>query len=473
MAECNLSLSYTNVMETEKLVKLNYTSWCPTCNRDAVNRRRTHSETGDQPYKRKGKELKTYTPKKYSRCREYENMELDYDTKDVRYDCCRIRSNLCELPTTYIANNCQMSPPLSNIQKLPNSLIDFDNMKSCDNYKLSDSITITNLHDRNSRSISRHDDYLKNVKPHFNVSILNKPLYTEANLQQTSPSQQQSSQIIRSNNVQLPKLQMHEINNKTIAKISNLNSRVPATDRNHHHHHHKTKITQEFYEFNRNNSCEVPLSLFSKPHLDVQKSKSSKSEQRTNNVEDYINKTNISYETNTYFNQNIVDNVNIKDRYTKEIELLRKKLKELRDKRMKENGMVTYHATKNVKQRRQEQQKQGINNDGDDEDDNDDHEEGGVRTIDNHTVEICDLNRELGREKRNVVTNKKHLQNNTLSTTTTASHHVHKKESLKNGYKVPVKAKIKVSGTNLKKLRKQTSSINNNKRSTTSLCDER
>lgn len=39
-----------------------------------------------------------------------ENMDLE--GRDQRYDLYRIRSNLCELPTTYIANNCQVD--LSN-----------------------------------------------------------------------------------------------------------------------------------------------------------------------------------------------------------------------------------------------------------------------------------------------------------------------------------------------------------------------
>lgn len=37
---------------------------------------------------------------------------MDLESRDQRYDLYRIRSNLCELPTTYIANNCQVD--LSN-----------------------------------------------------------------------------------------------------------------------------------------------------------------------------------------------------------------------------------------------------------------------------------------------------------------------------------------------------------------------
>lgn len=38
--------------------------------------------------------MKTLTPKKYNKCNEFENMDLDYDLKnwhDAKYDCCRIR----------------------------------------------------------------------------------------------------------------------------------------------------------------------------------------------------------------------------------------------------------------------------------------------------------------------------------------------------------------------------------------------
>ncbi|RZC39534.1 tubulin polyglutamylase TTLL4-like, partial [Asbolus verrucosus] len=61
--------------------------------------------------------MKSLSPKKYTRSQEYENMdlELDYNTKDFWYEAPKenfrhIRSNqLCELPTSYITNNCQTS----------------------------------------------------------------------------------------------------------------------------------------------------------------------------------------------------------------------------------------------------------------------------------------------------------------------------------------------------------------------------
>lgn len=49
---------------------------------------------------------------------------MDLEGRDPRYDLYRIRSNLCELPTTYISNNCQMN--------LPNGLTDvMDYLEKC------------------------------------------------------------------------------------------------------------------------------------------------------------------------------------------------------------------------------------------------------------------------------------------------------------------------------------------------------
>lgn len=103
-------------------------------------RRRSISET-NEPCRRKSKELKTLTPKKYNRSQEYENMEFEYELKgqwqekDMRYEFTRIRSNLCELPTSYISNNCQLSNNLAGLPKLPNDPTGFDCFKGAGDYE--------------------------------------------------------------------------------------------------------------------------------------------------------------------------------------------------------------------------------------------------------------------------------------------------------------------------------------------------
>lgn len=61
MGDCGLSLPYASSKAEEKLCKYSYASWCPTCDKDSP-RRRSKSET-NEPCKRKGKEMKTLTPK--------------------------------------------------------------------------------------------------------------------------------------------------------------------------------------------------------------------------------------------------------------------------------------------------------------------------------------------------------------------------------------------------------------------------
>lgn len=93
MGDCNFSLPFNTSPETkEKFCKYSYSSWCATCEKNSP-RRRSRSETNES-CKKKCKEMKTLTPKKYNKCNEYENMELEYDFKgwhETKYECCRIR----------------------------------------------------------------------------------------------------------------------------------------------------------------------------------------------------------------------------------------------------------------------------------------------------------------------------------------------------------------------------------------------
>ncbi|KRT81953.1 hypothetical protein AMK59_5588 [Oryctes borbonicus] len=123
VTDCSLPLPYSPPKSEEKYCKFSYASWCPTCDKESP-RRRTRSENSEL-CRRKGKEMKTFTPKKYSRCQEFENMELEYDCRDLRPDCCRIRTNLCELPTTYISNNCQIFSNTSNLTKVSTGNSDY------------------------------------------------------------------------------------------------------------------------------------------------------------------------------------------------------------------------------------------------------------------------------------------------------------------------------------------------------------
>ncbi|XP_030768040.1 tubulin polyglutamylase TTLL4-like isoform X4 [Sitophilus oryzae] len=108
MEEYNFSLTCSNTSEIkEKYCKYSYSSWCVTCEKNSP-RRRSRSETNES-CRKKCKEMKTLTPKKYNKCNEYENMELEYDFKGWH----DTRSNLVELPTSYISNNCQLPQNIS------------------------------------------------------------------------------------------------------------------------------------------------------------------------------------------------------------------------------------------------------------------------------------------------------------------------------------------------------------------------
>ncbi|KAF7267058.1 hypothetical protein GWI33_019661 [Rhynchophorus ferrugineus] len=111
MGDCNFSLPFSHPPESrDKFCKYPYSSWCTNCERNSP-RRRSRSETNES-CRKKCKEMKTLTPKKHNRCNEFENRDMEYEFKgwhESKFDCCRIRSNLVELPTSYISNNCQPS----------------------------------------------------------------------------------------------------------------------------------------------------------------------------------------------------------------------------------------------------------------------------------------------------------------------------------------------------------------------------
>ncbi|XP_066259801.1 tubulin polyglutamylase ttll-4-like isoform X2 [Euwallacea similis] len=130
----NIGLPHHTSTETkEKYCKYSY-SYCAICDKQSP-RRRSKSET-NECCKRKCREMKSLTPKKYDKCIEYENMEMEFDSKgwhETKYDCCRIRSNLVELPTSYIANNdnCQIPSNLSVLQDDINCLKAFKQNDFC------------------------------------------------------------------------------------------------------------------------------------------------------------------------------------------------------------------------------------------------------------------------------------------------------------------------------------------------------
>lgn len=127
-------LEYHSLSRDENLRKYSsFASGCKTCEKNCYKQR---SSECSEPCKKKTKEMKTCV-KKYLPNEQYENRELEYNLKDSWYDtkqkqlgkpyeCCRLsclnetnghqyygscrfRSNLCELPTSYIrnTNNCQ------------------------------------------------------------------------------------------------------------------------------------------------------------------------------------------------------------------------------------------------------------------------------------------------------------------------------------------------------------------------------
>lgn len=172
------------ISHQEKVKKYSFSSgWCPTCHNSL--RRRTQSETVE-PCRKKYKDMKPQ--KKYLASHEYENMDLEYELKGCWYDIgsnsCRIRSNLCELPTSYInnTNNCQVNPPVTIFNKMStNDRSDFVNSleNSFKNYE--QSLKLLDYTEHKTVSIDylekcptdrlRNTEKLQNIQSHYNTIV--------------------------------------------------------------------------------------------------------------------------------------------------------------------------------------------------------------------------------------------------------------------------------------------------------------
>lgn len=107
-------------------------SWC-SCERN-TSRDNFKDESSDF-CKLKIREMKTLAPKICSFNQEFENMDFEFDSKnhkekEGRFEYCRIRANLCELPTTYVSNNHQLSNNLMENTRMSKETSDYVDLKS-------------------------------------------------------------------------------------------------------------------------------------------------------------------------------------------------------------------------------------------------------------------------------------------------------------------------------------------------------
>lgn len=75
-----------NVYHCPRLCKYNYASWCPTCDKESP-RRRSRSESFE-PCRRKGREMKSLTPRRFDR-----HQEVIRKNKQIRTPCCLLKQN--------------------------------------------------------------------------------------------------------------------------------------------------------------------------------------------------------------------------------------------------------------------------------------------------------------------------------------------------------------------------------------------
>lgn len=227
--------------------------------------------------------MKTLTPKKYNKCNEYENMELEYDFKgwhETKYDCCRIRSNLVELPTSYISNNCQIPSNLTmskNDSDCLKSIKPYDHPHSFNSFDLKPAFEIFD-------SMEHRSKILENGK------ILGK--ISPNKVEQRTETQNIYTSYLKSTSFQMQKPRILSDNQD----VQNANQNCIDGTRN----------CKEYY-------CQI---IDLKDHS-------------------FDNSKSLCYNTDTYFNRQID-----REKYSKEVDYLREKLKILR------NAAYTNHISR-------------------------------------------------------------------------------------------------------------------------------
>nr|CAH7757616.1 unnamed protein product [Callosobruchus chinensis] len=279
MGDCQLS-HYPN---QEKICKYHYAPWGPTCEIH-FPRRRSRSETND-PCRRKVKEMKTLTPKRY-RTQEYENMEYEYEARaqwPEKYDCCRIRSNLCELPTTYISNNCQISSNMTNVTKITADSEDFVECLKSVTYN-------------NSMKFVGFDDQLENLGNQEKAG--NMEHYTRI-----SPNKLDCSKYQKKPDTKSPGKNVSLLHSRSVVR-----GLVSPQDNHSSDFKSQSMKNMELNTMNCREYC--PLVDF-----------------KLHNLSDQMP---VCYDTGTYFDRR-VDSTNLKERYNLELEFLRDRLKKLKN----------------------------------------------------------------------------------------------------------------------------------------------
>lgn len=292
MGDCSLS-HFRSPKNEEKYCKYSYSSWCSTCEKNSP-RRRSRSET-NEPCRRRCKEMKTFS-KKYNRSQEYENMEYEFETrnhwqeKDMRYECCRVRSNLCELPTSYISNNCQISI-LTNLPKMSNETSDFvDCLKSATPYN------------RTLKFVD-FDNKLENLG-----------------------SMQEKSKVDTYNVISPNKLDYMKNGKKTELKGPLTNGYMPVKA---YVRHFQEPLSVSHSDLLKDNHIDYR-------NANVRSNETSKSCRECCTLidlklHDLSDRKPLCYDTGTYFDRRN-DSINLHERYSKEVEYLRKKLRMLKNK---------------------------------------------------------------------------------------------------------------------------------------------
>lgn len=134
IVDCHLSKNYKGCQPAEKVCRFAYASWCPVCDLE-TQRKRSKSESTELNFRKRGRDnIKSPSPKKGGQTKGYftENKEFN-DNRDMKLDSSRVRTNLCELPTTYITGNCQINVPSNHekthSKKLFNGNLDYANIQ--------------------------------------------------------------------------------------------------------------------------------------------------------------------------------------------------------------------------------------------------------------------------------------------------------------------------------------------------------
>lgn len=123
LGDCHVANNFRS-HTADKTCRFDYSNFCPVCDSDST-RKRPKSDNLELRLQKRGRDNLKLSPKKNG---VVEIKKEVHTSKDTKFGSSRVRSNLCELPTSYINSNCQNKVPSNTDKPQSKKFSDYNNL---------------------------------------------------------------------------------------------------------------------------------------------------------------------------------------------------------------------------------------------------------------------------------------------------------------------------------------------------------